>query len=54
MSKRLDGKIKRPNSGPKIKSKSDGRHTEQAKREERALLAKQKERELKIVEHQVT
>lgn len=53
MAKRFDGKIKTPNSGPKIKSKLDARQTEQLKRDEKALLAKQKDRELKILEHQV-
>jgi len=54
MAKRLDGKMKTPNSGPKMKSKFDARQTEQLKRDEKALLAKQKERELKILEYQVT
>jgi len=54
MAKRLDGKMKTPNSGPKFKSKSDARKTEKLKRDEKALLAKQKERELRIIEHQVT
>jgi len=54
MAKRLDGKIKTPNSGPKIKSKSDARQAEQLKQEEKALLAKKKKKELKILEHQVT
>ncbi|XP_026814345.1 axonemal 84 kDa protein-like [Rhopalosiphum maidis] len=53
MAKRLDGKIKTPNSGPNFKSKSDLKQMEQIRREEKALLEKQKDRELKILEHQL-
>lgn len=53
MAKRLDGKIKTPNSGPGFKSKADLKQMEQQRREEKALLEKQKDKELKILEHQV-
>ncbi|XP_025199256.1 axonemal 84 kDa protein-like [Melanaphis sacchari] len=53
MAKRLDGKIKTPNSGPNFKSKSDLKQVEQIRREEKALLEKQKHRELKVLEHQL-
>jgi len=55
MAKRLDGKMKTPNSGLKIKSKlMDTRQAEQLKRDEKDLFEKQKKKELKILEHQVT
>jgi len=54
MAKRLDGKMKTPNSGPKIKSKSDARQAEQLRQDEKALHEKQKKNKLKILEHQVT
>lgn len=53
MAKRLDGKIKSPNNGPGFKSKADLKQMEQQRREEKASLEKQKDRKLKILEHQV-
>ncbi|XP_003241246.1 axonemal 84 kDa protein-like [Acyrthosiphon pisum] len=53
MAKRFDGKMKTPNSGPKFKSKSDARQSQQLKRDQKALLEKQKEREFRIIEHQL-
>ncbi|KAE9523387.1 hypothetical protein AGLY_015939 [Aphis glycines] len=53
MAKRLDGKIKTPNSGPGFKSKADLKQMEQQRREEKVLLEKQKDKELKILEHQL-
>lgn len=53
MAKRLDGKTKTPNISLNNKSKLDNQQIEQTKREEQALLKKQRDEEFKIVEYQV-